>query len=76
MYDSHEYFTEVPELVNRPEVKKIWEWLEQKIVPHIKHAYTVCESIAKIYEKNMVFLLRWLEMCQLSRTGKSANEDN
>ncbi len=49
VYDSHEYFTEVPELVNRPRVKKIWEWLEKKMVPKIKIAYTVCESIAKIY---------------------------
>lgn len=49
VYDSHEYFTEVPELIYRPGVKKIWERLEQKMLPHIKHAYTVCESIAKIY---------------------------
>lgn len=49
VYDSHEYFTEVPELINRPGVKKIWELLERKMVPHIKHAYTVCHSIAKIY---------------------------
>ena len=49
VYDSHEYFTEVPELVNRPQVKRIWEWLEEKMLPHIKYAYTVCESIANIY---------------------------
>ncbi|HKI90270.1 MAG TPA: glycosyltransferase, partial [Draconibacterium sp.] len=49
VYDSHEYFTEVPELVHRPKVKRIWEWLEQKMVPQIKYAYTVCDSIAKIY---------------------------
>ena len=51
VYDSHEYFTEVPELINRPRVQKIWKWLEQKMVPHIKHAYTVCNSIAKIYSE-------------------------
>jgi glycosyltransferase involved in cell wall biosynthesis len=49
VYDSHEFFTEVPELVNRPRVKQIWEWLEQKMVPGLKHAYTVCDSIARIY---------------------------
>jgi glycosyltransferase involved in cell wall biosynthesis len=49
VYDSHEFFTEVPELVNRPQVKKIWEWLERKMVPGLKHAYTVCDSIARIY---------------------------
>ncbi len=49
VYDSHEYFTEVPELINRPVVKRIWEWLEQKMVPKLEHAYTVCESVARIY---------------------------
>lgn len=49
VYDSHEYFTEVPELIGRPHVKKVWQWLERKMVPHIKHAYTVCGSIATIY---------------------------
>jgi glycosyltransferase involved in cell wall biosynthesis len=49
VYDSHEFFTEVPELVHRPRVKKIWEILEQKIVPKLKHAYTVCSSIAEVY---------------------------
>jgi glycosyltransferase involved in cell wall biosynthesis len=51
VYDSHEYFTEVPELINRPKVQKVWEWLEQKMVPKLKNAYTVCDSIAKVYKK-------------------------
>jgi len=51
VYDSHEYFTEVPELINRPRVQKIWQWMEQKMVPKIKYAYTVCDSIARVYSK-------------------------
>jgi glycosyltransferase involved in cell wall biosynthesis len=51
VYDSHEYFSEVPELVDRPQVKKIWEWLENKMVPRLKYATTVCNSIAEIYTK-------------------------
>ena len=49
VYDSHEYFTEVPELINRPGVRKIWEWIERKTVPKVNYATTVCESIAAIY---------------------------
>jgi glycosyltransferase involved in cell wall biosynthesis len=49
VYDSHEYFTEVPELISRPKVKMVWEWLESLMLPKIKIAYTVCDSIAKIY---------------------------
>ena len=51
VYDSHEYFTEVPELIHRPRVQKIWESLEKRMLPKIKNAYTVCESIAKIYHE-------------------------
>lgn len=49
VYDSHEYFTEVPELINRPGVRKIWEWIERMTVPKVHYATTVCESIAAIY---------------------------
>lgn len=51
VYDSHEYFTEVPELIGRPRVKRIWEWLEKKMLPNLTHCYTVCDSIAKVYNK-------------------------
>lgn len=51
VYDSHELFTEVPELVNRPKVQKIWLKIENFILPKIKHSYTVCSSIALYYKK-------------------------
>jgi glycosyltransferase involved in cell wall biosynthesis len=50
IFDSHEYFPEVPELVNRPRVKKTWEKIEGFFLPRIKYGYTVCESIANIYK--------------------------
>ena len=50
LYDSHEYFTEVPELVNRNFQKQTWIGIERFILPNIKFAYTVCESIANEYK--------------------------
>jgi glycosyltransferase involved in cell wall biosynthesis len=50
VYDTHEYFTEVPELNNRPFVKKVWEKIEQAIFPKLKYVYTVNESLAKVFE--------------------------
>ena len=50
VFDSHEYFTGVPELVHRPRVQHIWKSIEKRIVPKIKYAYTVCDSIAGLYK--------------------------
>lgn len=49
VYDSHEYYTEVPELVNRPKIQKIWERIEGRIFPKLKTIYTVNDSIAAMY---------------------------
>ena len=49
VYDSHEYFTEVPELIGRPVVKAVWTGLEKLLVSRVDAAYTVCDSIAEVY---------------------------
>jgi glycosyltransferase involved in cell wall biosynthesis len=50
IYDSHEIFCEVPELINTPFKKRIWEALEKMIVPRLKNCITVNQSIAKWFE--------------------------
>jgi glycosyltransferase involved in cell wall biosynthesis len=51
IYDSHELFCEVPELQANPTKKRIWEWLEKRIVPHLKYCLTVNQSIADCFTK-------------------------
>ena len=51
VYDTHEYFTGVPELLERPFVRGLWKKLENGIFPKLPIIYTVNDSIADIYEK-------------------------
>jgi len=49
IYDTHEYYTETPELVNRPLVQLIWKKIEDHIFPKLSDILTVNASIAKLY---------------------------
>lgn len=51
VYDAHEYFTEVIEVVNRPLIKKIWTSIEAFVVPRTKYAYTVSAGLKKLFEE-------------------------
>jgi glycosyltransferase involved in cell wall biosynthesis len=51
IYDSHEYFTEVPELIGRDRIRAIWLRIESYILPKLKTMFTVNETLAKIYSE-------------------------
>ena len=63
-FDAHEMFPEVPELVGRPRVKRVWTAIEDAILPRMARrcgdsykgkvrcaTVTVCRSIADIYRE-------------------------
>jgi len=50
-YDTHEYFTGVPELTQSPAKRKFWKKIEDFILPKLKTVYTVNHSVKNLYEK-------------------------
>ncbi len=51
VYDAHEYFTEMEEVVERPGVKKAWKSLEKWIVPKVCYGYTVSKGYTDLFRK-------------------------
>ncbi len=49
VYDSHELFSEGPELQGRKFVQNFWRKLEDYFLPRIKKSYTVSKSISNFY---------------------------
>jgi len=51
VYDAHELFTGLKEVVESPVVHKVWTKVEQRIVPKYQKGYTVGEAIAEEFKK-------------------------
>jgi glycosyltransferase involved in cell wall biosynthesis len=49
VYDAHELFCEMKEVVTRPRIFKIWKSIERTYVPRFKHGYTVNGHIRNIF---------------------------
>lgn len=62
IYDSHELFTEVPELINRPIIKFLWQFQERIFIKRAKAVITVSDGVAselsKRYRINKVEVIR------------------
>lgn len=52
VYDAHELFSEVPEVIKRPVIQKFWKRVEKFSVTRIHSCYTVSESVAEYFFLN------------------------
>jgi glycosyltransferase involved in cell wall biosynthesis len=51
IYDAHELFTEMKEVITRPRVKRIWLRIEKSMVPRFANGYCVSPGIAEEFRK-------------------------
>jgi glycosyltransferase involved in cell wall biosynthesis len=51
IFDAHEFFEEVPEVTNRPVIKRVWQLVARLFIPHADLAYTVNRALADIFSK-------------------------
>jgi glycosyltransferase involved in cell wall biosynthesis len=51
VYDAHELFTEIEEVVSRPRLQKLWLWIERHTVPHFKWGYTIGDCYAAEFKR-------------------------
>ena len=51
VYDAHELFCEMKEVVSRPSIYKMWKRIERYTVPHFPLGYTVNKLIADEFKK-------------------------
>ncbi len=51
IYDAHELFTGLKEVITRPHIKKKWEKIEKYSVPKFKHGYAASQGITQEFFK-------------------------
>ena len=52
VYDAHEYFSQLKEVITRARIYRAWHFVEAKFVPQFINGYTVSRGIAEELFKN------------------------
>lgn len=76
VYDSHELFLEIPELINRPKKQSIWQKIETYILPKLQNTYTVCQSIADYYNEKYKTNFKVVRNLPVFNSQSSVNTKN
>jgi glycosyltransferase involved in cell wall biosynthesis len=52
VYDAHEIFTELKEVVTRPPIYLIWSQIAKRLLPKFKNGYTIGKYYAQYFKKH------------------------
>ena len=74
--DAHELFPEVPELIGRERVKRVWEWIERRMMPRCDALLTVCQSIADYYKEKYGVEMRVVRNVSGNEELRMKNEES
>jgi glycosyltransferase involved in cell wall biosynthesis len=51
VYDAHEIFTDLKEVISRPSIHKMWTWIGNHTVPNFQTGYTIGDCYAAEFKK-------------------------
>lgn len=74
VFDAHEYFSETPEVVNRPLVRTIWKGLAAWLIPKTHLRYTVGQALANIFQQQYGLAFGVVRNLPLSRPATATPE--
>jgi len=76
IYDSHELYTELPELVHRKLKRMLWQLLERLMIPRVDAGITVSESVATELKARYGKRFAVVRNVPISKVGKVALHSN
>lgn len=60
VFDAHELFPDVPELMEKPVVQRVWKYVERRCLPHVAVSFTVSRQVADEYYRRYGIKMRVL----------------
>ena len=74
VFDAHEYFSEVPEVVDRPWTQKIWKTVAAFCIPKVDAAYTVSASLQTLFSQQHGIPFQLIRNIAIHHSTPSANQ--
>ena len=76
IYDAHEYFSQQKEILERPNIYKIWYNIEKLFLPKFPFGYTVSNCIGREFEKLYSVKYETIRNVPLPSISKNKSHEN